>query len=523
MTSPLPRSPSIIPLHGKHIMQTQIAVIDYGSQYSQLIVRRVRQLGYFSRLYFPEQLSEIGTPAGVILSGGPRSVNEPGAPDVDLDQLNRLDCPVLGICYGMQLLNRKFGGTVAATGTREYGPATMRVTQQNDLFKGLDGELKIWMSHSDSVSNLPDGSVVLGENGAGAPVAIQWNERFYGIQFHPEVTHTEKGRQVLQNFLSLIGEKPAFVMQRFKDELIESVRKQTVGKRVVCAVSGGVDSTVLAVLLKEAGADVHPIFVDNGVLRKNDVAEVHDQFRRLGIEIEFVDAADDFLDRLKGVEDPEEKRKIIGDLFVDIFFERAKDMDVLAQGTLYPDVIESATSGSMASRIKTHHNRVERILRLQEEGRVIEPLAELYKDDVRELGAALGIPHEILHRHPFPGPGLAVRVIGEVTREKLALLREADAIFIEELKKSDWYDRVWQAAAILLPVKAVGVKGDERTYEYPVILRAVTSSDAMTADWAELPTDLLRTVSNRILNNVDGVNRVLYDLSTKPPAGIEWE
>ncbi len=486
-------------------------------------MRRVRELGYFSRLFLPEQLNSVGRPAGIILSGGPRRVSDPDAPDVDFEFLKSLGCPVLGICYGMQLLNCKFGGEVSRTGDREYGPAIMRIHDENSLMKNMPSESRIWMSHTDSVSDLPEGSEVLGNNLKGQPVAIRWNDNFYGIQFHPEVSHTEHGRTIIGNFLSMVKEKPAFLMEKFKDELLESIARTVSGKRVVCAVSGGVDSTVLAALLKEAGADLHPIFVDNGLLRKNEVEDVKGQFKRLDMEIDCVDASDAFLKGLKGVTDPETKRQIIGDLFIDTFFEKAGKLELLAQGTLYPDVIESATSGSIASRIKTHHNRVDRIIQLQKEGRIIEPLSELFKDGVRELGQTLGLPSDILHRHPFPGPGLAVRVIGEVTRDKLDLLREVDAIFINILKDTGWYDRIWQAGAVLLPVKSVGVKGDERAYEHPVTLRAVTSTDAMTADWVFLPHEVLTIISNRILNEVEGVNRILYDISTKPPASIEWE
>jgi GMP synthase (glutamine-hydrolysing) len=504
-------------------MRTQIAVIDYGSQYSQLIVRRLRALGYFSKLYLPGRWDDIGHPAAVVLSGGPARVNDPGAPDIDFDRLQALGCPVLGICYGMQLLNRKFGGTVAHCGDREYGPAAMELRQTDPLLKGLPAQSTIWMSHSDSVSHLPAGCEVLAVNPRGTPVAVRWNECFYGIQFHPEVSHTEYGNEILRNFLALAGEKPGFSMEQLKDQLIDEARREVAGREVVCAVSGGVDSTVLAVLLHAAGAKMHPIFVDNGLLRRGEADEVVGQFRRLGIDIDRVDAADRFLARLAGITDPEEKRRRIGDEFIDVFFSRAGRVELLAQGTLYPDIIESATSGSQASRIKTHHNRVDRILELQAEGRLLEPLAELFKDDVRALGAALDIPHDLLHRHPFPGPGLAVRVVGEITRARLETCRAADAIFIGELKTSGAYDTVWQAGAALLPVRTVGVKGDERTYEETVSLRAVTSLDAMTADWAPLPHDLLARVSNRILNEVPGINRVLYDISTKPPAGIEWE
>ena len=504
-------------------MRTQIAVIDYGSQYSQLIVRRLRGLGYFAKLYLPGHWDDLDRPAAVVLSGGPARVNDPGAPDIDFDRLQSLGCPVLGVCYGMQLLNRKFGGTVAHCGDREYGPVTMDVQRPDALLKNLPAQSTIWMSHSDSVSELPAACEVLAVNPRGTPVAVRWNERFFGIQFHPEVSHTEYGTEILRNFLDLCGEAPAFTMDRFKEQLIAETREQIAGRRVVCAVSGGVDSTVLAMLLKEAGADMHPIFVDNGLLRRDEGNEVVAQFQRLGIGIDRVDATDRFLGRLAGITDPEEKRRRIGDEFIDVFFSHAGQIELLAQGTLYPDVIESATSGSKASRIKTHHNRVDRILELQAEGRLLEPLAELFKDEVRELGTALNIPHDMLHRHPFPGPGLAVRVVGEITPARLEVCRAADAIFIGELKRSGWYDKVWQAGTALLPVRTVGVKGDERTYEEAVSLRAVTSVDAMTADWVPLPAEVLARVSKDILNRVPGINRVLYDVSTKPPAGIEWE
>ncbi len=504
-------------------MKTQVAVIDFGSQYSQLIVRRIREMGYFARLYNPEDVREIGRPAGVVLSGGPRSVRDEDAPDVDLDFLYSLEVPLLGICYGMQLLNVRRGGEVAPGPSREYGRSQIFVKDPDALLRDVREASQIWMSHSDSVSELAHGCRVLAENREGRPVAVCWPDNIFGIQFHPEVTHTEEGARVLQNFLSLLAEPPRFSMERFKEELIESIQQEVDGREVVCAVSGGVDSTVMAVLLHQAGVKVHPIFVDNGLLRKDEAAEVAEQFRELGIGIDLVDASDRFLDALAGITDPEEKRRTIGDMFVDVFFSHAGSIELLAQGTLYPDVIESATSGSIASRIKTHHNRVDRILELQREGRIIEPLDELFKDGVRALGKTLGIPHRILYRHPFPGPGLAVRVPGAVTREKLDILREADAVFIGELRDAGWYDQIWQACTTILPNKSVGVKGDERAYEHVIVLRAVISEDAMTADWVEIPHEILRNVSNRILNGVEHVNRVLYDISTKPPASIEWE
>ncbi|MFT4637359.1 MAG: GMP synthase (glutamine-hydrolyzing) [Verrucomicrobiales bacterium] len=504
-------------------MQVQIAVIDFGSQYSQLIVRRVRELGYFAKLFLPEDLQQVGQPAAVILSGGPRSVSEKDAPDIDYDYLQSLKVPVLGICYGMQLLNLKHGGQVAPSHSREYGPAQLIPNTQDGLFANLSASSQIWMSHSDTVSELPEGTEVLAKNQDGIPVALKWREGWHGIQFHPEVTHSHEGSQVLKNFLEMTNEPPGFEIQSFRDETIAALKERIGDQEVICGVSGGVDSTVLAVLLKHAGAKVRPIFVDHGLMRKDEGDQVVASFKALGMDIERVNVKERFLERLAGISEPEEKRRRIGDLFIDVFWDTAKDVPLLAQGTLYPDVIESATSGSGASRIKTHHNRVDRILELQKEGRVIEPLAELFKDEVRALGKSLDIPDEMLFRHPFPGPGLAVRIPGEITEDRIRIVQEADAIFIGNLHKHRWYDKVWQAYAALIPVRTVGVKGDERSYECAISLRAVISEDAMTADWVELPYPLLRETSNSILNSVSGVNRVFYDISTKPPASIELE
>lgn len=502
----------------------EVAVLDYGSQYSQLIVRRVRELGFVSHLYAPERLSEMKVPGAIILSGGPRSTSEKDAPDVDFQKLTSFGVPVLGVCYGMQLLNIKHGGTVKPGVTREYGPARLIAGKTCPLFQGLSHDSQIWMSHSDTVQFLPEGTEVVATNEDNVPVALQWSESCFGIQFHPEVTHSHEGTKILKNFLRLAGPNLAkFSITDFKNHLIEEIRREVAGREVLCGVSGGVDSTVLAVLLHKAGVKQRCVFVDHGLLRKDEREEVVAQFEEVGVPIEVVDASRQFLDALKGVTDPEQKRKIIGNLFLDVFFGAAANVEVLAQGTLYPDVIESATSGSIASKIKTHHNRVDRVMELKEAGRVIEPLAELFKDEVRALGAELGIPRRALWRHPFPGPGLAVRLPGEITEERLATVREADAIFIEELRRSGWYEKTWQAYAALLPVKTVGVKGDERSYEAAISLRAVVSEDAMTAEWVELPHNVLRETSKRILNSVKGVNRVLYDISTKPPASIEWE
>ncbi|MFT4546323.1 MAG: GMP synthase (glutamine-hydrolyzing) [Verrucomicrobiales bacterium] len=505
-------------------MEPQIAVIDFGSQYTQLIVRRLRELGYFSKLYQPEALRDTGSPKGVILSGGPRSVLEEDAPDIDLDYLRELGVPVLGVCYGMQLLNIKLGGKVVPGGeSREYGQAGLFPVAGAALFEGISAESQVWMSHSDTCADLPDGAQVIAKNQHGVPVSIRWDDQFTGIQFHPEVTHSHEGMQILKNYVGMLDEGPKFEMDSFKDILIAQIREDVGDREVVCGVSGGVDSTVLAVLLKESGVKLRPIYIDNGLMRQDESDEVMAQFKELGVELEKIDAGEKFLGALAGCDDPEEKRRRIGKLFVDEFFGAADGLEMLAQGTLYPDVIESATSGSIASTIKTHHNRVQQILDLQKEGKVLEPLAELFKDEVRALGESMGIPREILYRHPFPGPGLAVRVPGEVTAEKLAIVRAGDAIYMRHLKESGWYDKVWQAYCGLLPIKTVGVKGDERSYEWAVSLRAVVSEDAMTADWVEFPWALLRKISNEILNNVSGINRVFYDISTKPPASIELE
>jgi GMP synthase (glutamine-hydrolysing) len=501
-----------------------VAVLDFGSQYTQLIVRRVRELGYFAKLYAIEDFPNIGKPGAIILSGGPKSTSEADAPDLDFEALQGFGVPVLGVCYGMQLLNIKFGGTVEASDRREYGPASLFPTECSGLYESISESSQVWMSHSDTVKVIPDGARVIASNQHGTPVSLQWNQHFFGIQYHPEVTHSHQGLQILKNFLALSNDLLPFRIEDFKREIIEGIRKEVAGKQVVCGVSGGVDSTVLAVLLHEAGANVRAIFVDHGLMRKDEGIEVRRNFERMGVPIETVDCAERFLAALEGVDDPEKKRVIIGNLFIDVFWDSVGDAEMLAQGTLYPDVIESASNAkSKASKIKTHHNRVDRILELQAQGKVLEPLAELFKDEVRELGTSLGIPEDILQRHPFPGPGLAVRCPGIITEDRLHIIRECDAIFIGKLKEHGWYDKVWQAYAGLIPVKTVGVKGDERSYEWAITLRAVVSEDAMTADWVELPPILLRETSHRILNEVKGINRVLYDISTKPPASIEWE
>lgn len=501
-----------------------VAVIDFGSQYTQLIVRRVRELGFFAMLYALEDFPNVGRPGAIILSGGPKSTSEEDAPDLDFEALKAFGVPVLGVCYGMQLLNLKFGGTVEKSDRREYGPADLFPVDDCTLYEGISAVSQVWMSHSDTVKIIPDGARVIASNQHGTPVSLQWDELFYGIQFHPEVTHSHEGLNILKNFLSHAEGLALFKIDDFKREMIDNIRTTVGDRQVVCGVSGGVDSTVLAVLLKEAGVKVRAIFVDNGLLRKGESEVVQANFKRMGVEIETVDASERFLNALAGEGDPEKKRKIIGNMFIEVFWDTVGDAEMLAQGTLYPDVIESASNAkSKASVIKTHHNRVAKILELQAEGKVLEPLAELFKDEVRALGRSLGIENDILQRHPFPGPGLSVRCPGVVDKERLDIIRECDAIFIGKLKEHGWYDKVWQAYAGLIPVKTVGVKGDERSYEWATNLRAVISEDAMTAEWVDLPAQLLRETSQKILNEVKGINRVLYDISTKPPASIEWE
>ena len=501
-----------------------VAVIDFGSQYTQLIVRRVRELGYMAKLYALEDLDQIHEPGAVILSGGPKSTTDADAPDIDFEWLQSLNVPVLGVCYGMQLLNIKHGGTVKASNKREYGPAALLPETCAGLYRDMSPSSQVWMSHSDTVDHLAEGCRVIARNAEGVPVSLQWGETTFGIQFHPEVTHSHEGRTILRNFLSCAANLKKFDIGDFKRELIREIRERVGNRQVVCGVSGGVDSTVLAVLLHEAGVNMRAIFVDNGLLRKNEAEEVRANFARMNVEIETVDASERFLAALDGESDPEKKRRIIGGLFIDVFWDAVGDAEMLAQGTLYPDVIESASNAkSKASVIKTHHNRVERVLELQAQGKVLEPLAELFKDEVRELGTSMGIPHDILWRHPFPGPGLAVRCLGDITREKLEILRAADKIYLEEINRAGLYDEIWQAFAVLLPVYTVGVMGDERTYARVCALRAITSRDGMTAEWYRMPHEVLARVSTRICNEVRGVNRVVYDVTSKPPATVEWE
>jgi GMP synthase (glutamine-hydrolysing) len=508
-----------------------ILVIDFGSQYNQLIARRVRELNVFCRIeppsISPEALSRMA-PEGIILSGGPSSIYEKESPRVNPAVFD-MGIPILGICYGMQFMMDALGGRVDRAGKREYGFAMLKIKKQNPIFNAIPRETQCWMSHGDSVSSLPPGFILTGstENTRIAAVADP-RRSFYGLQFHPEVHHTPSGNQILKNFIFDICRcRPTWTMASFAKEAIHQIRETIGDKKVILGLSGGVDSSVSSVLIHAAvGSQLTSIFVDNGLLRKNEAMKLKAVFREhLKMNIRYVNAANLFLSGLSGVTDPEKKRKIIGRLFMKVFEAEAgkiKDAEFLAQGTLYPDVIESMSAfGGPSSIIKSHHNvgGLPKRMKL----RLIEPLRYLFKDEVRKLGKRLGLPDDLLWRHPFPGPGLAIRILGEVTSKRLAVLREIDAILNEEIKKNGYYKKLWQSFAVLLPIKSVGIMGDHRTYENIAAIRAVTSIDAMTADWAKLPDRLLGTISNRIINEVRGVNRVVYDISSKPPATIEWE
>jgi GMP synthase (glutamine-hydrolysing) len=518
-----------------------IVVLDFGGQYTQLIARRIREQEVFSAILpCTAPLEEIRRlkPSGIVLSGGPSSVYDANAPVSD-PRILEMGVPILGICYGMQWMAHKLGGQVARADRREYGPGRLDVEHESKLFRGLPWQLKVWNSHGDHVAALPPGFSLIARTGNAVGAIEDAARGFYGVEFHPEVRHTEEGEGILRNFVTQIcGAKPNWSSASFIAQTVESIRTQIGEGRALCALSGGVDSAVAAVLVHRAiGERLVNVFVDTGLLRMNEFADTLEMLRdRLSLNVHGVDASAQFLARLKGVIDPEEKRKKIGAEFVAVFEKQARDLwnagtpesrqreaeaAFLVQGTLYPDVIESVSVKGPSSTIKTHHNVGG--LPADMKFKLVEPLRDLFKDEVRRIGRELGLPREILVKHPFPGPGLAVRIVGEVTPERLETVRRADAIVTEEIRRADLYDSIWQAFAVLLPVRSVGVMGDFRTYGYTIAVRAVESEDAMTADWVRLPAPVLEAISVRVVNEVPGVNRVVYDISSKPPSTIEWE
>lgn len=514
------------------IPSEKVIILDFGSQYTQLIARRIRELRVYAEIvpyHCPPEEIAREKPCAIVLSGGPSSLYEKSAPRIAQDIFN-LGVPVLGICYGLYVLVDAHRGKIQKSSHREYGRAVIEITGKSPLFRGLSRKQTVWMSHGDKVISPPPGFNVVAGSGNAEIAAIEHpGKKFYGVQFHPEVFHTEHGMNILENFLfAICALKPSWTMKSFVKSSIEAIRREVGDGTVLLGLSGGVDSSVTALLLQKAIGDrLYCVFVNNGVLRKDEQDKVIERFKRhLKLNLIYVDASKRFLGKLRGVKDPERKRKIIGREFIKVFMEEAKKIgrfDFLAQGTLYPDVIESVSTKGPSDTIKSHHNRVPEVLKLIKSGKVIEPLKELFKDEVRELGRELGLPEELVCRHPFPGPGLAIRIIGEVTPERIRVLQDADDIIVEEIKKAGLYDRLWQVFGVFLPVRSVGVMGDCRTYENVIAIRGVTSVDAMTADWAYLPEGTLRLISNRIINEVKGVNRVVYDISSKPPSTIEWE
>ena len=509
-------------------MQNNVLILDFGSQYTQLIARRVRELNIYCEIHpYNKVPQDLSTFKAVILSGSPSSVRSDEAPAPDLSNIKGI-LPLLGVCYGAQYLAHFFGGKVSPSSIREYGRANLTTIHDHaGLFAGISEDTQVWMSHSDTISELPDKGVRLASTNDVANAAYRIEgEDTYAIQFHPEVYHTQDGKQLLDNFLiEIAGVDPSWTPAAFVDTTVAELKEKIGDDKVVLGLSGGVDSTVAAILLHKAiGQNLYCIFVNNGLLRKDEFSSVLEQYKGMGLNVKGVDASDLFMSALKDKSDPEEKRKAIGGAFIDVFDQQAtaiKDVVYLAQGTIYPDVIESVSVNGPSVTIKSHHNvgGLPDYMKLK----IVEPLRMLFKDEVRRVGAQMGIDPKLLGRHPFPGPGLAIRILGDVTPEKVRILQEVDHIFIQGLRKWDLYDKVWQAGAMLLPVNSVGVMGDERTYEKVVALRAVESTDGMTADWVDLPYKFLQETSNNIINRVKGVNRVVYDISSKPPATIEWE
>lgn len=513
-------------------MTEKILILDFGSQYTQLIARTVREANVYCEIVpYNKPISYEPGLKGVILGGSPFSVNEEKALVIDVKNIAE-KLPVLGICYGAQLTAKLFGGQVGKSDKREYGRANFKRDKEDVLFENVSASSQVWMSHSDTIKELPAGFELLGTTDSIPVAAFRrqpgtgTGQPLYGLQFHPEVYHSSEGKTIIKNFLvNICGCTQDWTPEHFITDTVAALKRQIGDRKVIMALSGGVDSTVAATLVHKAvGSNLYGIFVDNGVLRKGEFESVMEMYGKLGLNVKGVDAKKHFYDELEGKTDPEEKRKIIGRCFIEIFDQEAhkiEGVELLGQGTIYPDVIESLSVHGPSATIKSHHNvgGLPDTMKLE----LVEPLRLLFKDEVRRVGLELGIPHEMLFRHPFPGPGLAIRILGDITEEKVRLLQEADAIYINALKKHNLYATVWQAGTILLPVKSVGVMGDERTYEFTVALRAVTSVDGMTADWAHLPYEFLAHISNEIINNVKGINRVVYDISSKPPATIEWE
>lgn len=508
----------------------KILILDFGSQYTQLIARKVREVGVFAEIHpfniAKEKLEEIN-PKGIILSGGPSSVYSQGAPH-PLFNVFELGIPVLGICYGLQLIAFTQNGQVDAAAKREYGKAIVNVVEDNPLLKGISNNAQMWMSHGDSLSKMPDGFETIA-NTENAPICAIANieKKIYGVQFHPEVHHSLEGKKVLENFVrSICGCVDTWNAESFIDQAIQDIRDKVGDEKVICGLSGGVDSTVAAVLIHKAiGDQLHCIHIDSGLMRMNESREIYDLFQKhFDMSIEVINGHETFYGGLAGVSDPEQKRKVIGKAFIDLFDGATQGVDSakwLAQGTLYPDVIESVSVKGPSATIKSHHN----VGGLPEKMnlKLLEPFRELFKDEVREVGRMLGIPEWFVKRHPFPGPGLGIRILGEISADKIEILQRADAIYLEEITKAGLYDEIWQAFAVLLPVKSVGVMGDERTYEFTCAVRAVTSTDGMTAEWYPMPYDVLEKISSRIINEIKGINRVVYDITSKPPGTIEWE